>query len=135
MSTLTKREPIRTRSAWKPSDFPAPATYSFTLTEAHLAAFDAAIAVNRHAGRSVEDLTARDFSLTSIAADVASWREEVLRGRGFIVLKTLPGGRYTEDDLGMLFFGLGTHFGRAVSQSSMGDRLGHVVDVAGKDRR
>jgi hypothetical protein len=29
----------------------------------------------------------------------------------------------------MLFFGLGTHFGRAVSQSSMGDRLGHVVDV------
>jgi Taurine catabolism dioxygenase TauD, TfdA family len=135
MSTLTKREPIRARSAWKPSDFPAPSAFSFMLTEAHLAAFDAAIAVNRRAGRSVEDLTACDFSLPSIAADVASWREEVLRGRGFIVLNTLPGDRYTEDDLGMLFFGLGTHFGRAVSQSSMGDRLGHVVDVGGKDRR
>ena len=79
MSTLTKREPIRARSAWKPSDFPAPAAYSFTLTEAHLAAFDAAIAVNRRAGQSVEDLTARNFSLPSIAADVASWREEACR--------------------------------------------------------
>jgi hypothetical protein len=59
----------------------------------------------------------------------------VLRGRGFIVLRALPPDRYREDDLGMLFFGLGTHFGRAVSQSSMGDRLGHVVDVGGKDRR
>ena len=135
MSTLTKREPVRARSAWKPSDFPTPAAYSFTLTEAHLAAFDAAIAANRRAGRSVEDLTARDFALEPIAADVAAWREEVLRGRGFIVLNTLPKDRYTEDDLGMLFFGLGTHFGRAVSQSSMGDRLGHVVDVGGKDRR
>src|SRR5262245_27131571 len=135
MRTLPKRERVRVPSAWKPIDLPAPAAYSFTLTEAHFAAFDAAIAVNRRAGRSVEDLTARDFSLPSIAADVESWREEVLRGRGFVVLSTLPGGRYTEDDLGMLFFGLGTHFGRAVSQSSMGDRLGHVVDVGGKDRR
>ena len=47
MRTLTKREPIRARSAWKPSDFPTPAAYSFTLTEAHLAAFDAAIAASR----------------------------------------------------------------------------------------
>jgi hypothetical protein len=51
MRTLTKREPVRARSAWKPSDFPTPDAYSFTLTEAHLGAFDAAIAANRRAGR------------------------------------------------------------------------------------
>ena len=135
MSTVTKRTPVRTRSAWKPADFPTPDAFSFTLTDAHLAAFDAALAANRHPGRSVENLTAHDFALAPIAADLAAWRDEVLRGRGFIVLREFPRDRYTRDDLGMLFFGLGTHFGRAVSQSSMGDRLGHVVDVGGKDRR
>jgi Taurine catabolism dioxygenase TauD, TfdA family len=135
MSTVTKRAPIRARSAWKPDDFPSPDAFSFTLTDAHFAAFDAMLAANRDARRNVEDVTARDFALDPIAADVAAWRDEVLRGRGFIVLREFPRERYTPDDLGMLFFGLGTHFGRAVSQSSMGDRLGHVVDVGGKDRR
>jgi hypothetical protein len=30
-----------------------------------------------------------------------------------------------------MFWGLGTHFGQAVSQSLMGDRLGHVTNVSG----
>ena len=135
MSTVTRRMPVQARSAWKPADFATPDAFSFTLTDAHFAAFDAALAANRHAGRSAEDVTMRDFALEPIAADVAAWRNEVLRGRGFIVLREFPRDRYTPDDLAMLFFGLGTHFGRAVSQSSMGDRLGHVVDVGGKDRR
>jgi Taurine catabolism dioxygenase TauD, TfdA family len=135
MISVENRQPVRGRSAWRPSDFPTADAYSFTLTGTHLAAFDRALAANRDAGRTAEDLTGRDFALETIAGDVAAWRDEVLHGRGFIVLRELPRDRYTPDDLGMLFFGLGTHFGRAVSQSSMGDRLGHVVDVGGKDRR
>jgi hypothetical protein len=135
MITVNNRQPVRARSAWRPADFPTPDAFSFTLTDAHFAAFDRALTANRDAGRNAEDLAARDFGLESIAGDVSAWRDEVLRGRGFIVLREFPRDRYPPDDLGMLFFGLGTHFGRAVSQSSMGDRLGHVTDVGGKDRR
>lgn len=135
MITVENRQPVRARSAWRPADFPTPDAYSFTLTETHFAAFDEAVAANRAAGRQAEDVAAADFALEGIAADVAAWRHEVLHGRGFVVLREFPRGRYSPDDLGMLFFGLGTHFGRAVSQSSMGDRLGHVIDVGGKDRR
>jgi Taurine catabolism dioxygenase TauD, TfdA family len=135
MITVENRQPVRARSAWRPADFPTPDAYSFTLTEGHFAAFDRALAASRDAGRATEDLTAADVPFEAIAADVAAWRDEVLHGRGFIVLREFPRERYTADDLGLLFFGLGTHFGRAVSQSSMGDRLGHVVDVGGKDRR
>ena len=133
MSTVTRRQPIRARSAWYPADFLTPDAYSLTLTEAHFAAFDAALA--RTAGRGAEAVTVEDFALAPIACDGAAWRDEVLHGRGFLVLRAFAPDRYTEDELGRLFFGLGTHFGRAVSQSSMGDRLGHVVDVGGKDRR
>jgi TfdA family taurine catabolism dioxygenase TauD len=135
MITAENRQPVRARSAWRPADFETPDAFSFTLTGTHFAAFDRALASNRDAGRNAEDLIAKDFALESIAGDVSGWREEVLHGRGFIVLREFPRDRYTADDLGMLFFGLGTLFGRAVSQSSMGDRLGHVIDVGGKDRR
>src|SRR5262245_956682 len=114
MITVEHRQPVRGRSAWRPADFPTPETYSFTLTDAHFAAFDRALAANRAADRSAEDITTAEFALEDIAADVVAWRDEVLRGRGFIVLRELPRERYTHDDLGMLFFGLGTHFGRAV---------------------
>jgi hypothetical protein len=80
-------------------------------------------------------MTVSDFALDGIAADVAAWRDDVMHGRGFVVLREFPRDRYSTDDLARLFFGLGTHFGRAVSQSPMGDRLGHVVDIGGKDRR
>src|SRR5262249_52856352 len=70
-----------------------------------------------------------------IASDVEAWRAEVLDGRGFVVLRGLGGGRYTADDLATIFWGLGLHLGRAVSQSAMGDRIGHVTDVGGRDRR
>ena len=129
------RQPIERRSAWRPSDFSSPDAYSFTLSEAHFAAFDAALAANRGAHRATEDITRADFALDAIAEDVAAWRDEVLHGRGFIVLRTLPLDRYSTDDLTTIYWALGTHFGRAVSQSNMGDFIGHVVDVGGQDRR
>jgi hypothetical protein len=105
------------------------------LTDKHLAAFDHALEANRTARRRTEDITQQDFPLPSVASDVAAWRHEVLHGRGFILLREFPLGRYTQKDIETIYWGLGTYFGRAVSQSPLGDRLGHVVDVGGKDRR
>lgn len=129
------RQPIVRSSAWHSGDFPNKEAYSFTLTEAHLSAFDQAIDANRQAHRTLEDITQQDFALAPIARDVAAWCDEVLHGRGFIVLRDLPVDRYGEEDLTTIFWGLGTYFGRAVSQSNLGDRMGHVIDVGGKDRR
>ena len=54
-------------------------------------------------------------------------------GSGMVILSGIPLDRYSKDELGMIHFGLGTHFGEAMSQSVMGDRLGHVINVGGKD--
>ncbi len=130
-----KREPIAGRSAWRPSNFASKDDYSFSLTEDHLTAFDQAIEANRSAHRVMEDITQPDFALDTIAGDVAAWRDEVLHGRGFVILRELPFDRYSEEEITTIFWGLGTYLGRAVSQSNLGDRMGHVIDVGGKDRR
>jgi hypothetical protein len=79
--------PITGRSAWRPSDFRSPDAYTTTLTDAHLAAFGAALGTARAGGRTLERATVRDFALEAIAADLATWRAEVLHGRGFVVLR------------------------------------------------
>ncbi len=50
------------------------------------------------------------------------------------MLRGLPVDRMDEDDLRLLFLGLGTHIGRPVSQSANGELIGDVVNVGGKDR-
>ena len=99
------RTPVTGRSAWRPSDFPGPDAYSVTLTDAHLAAFDAALGTARARGRSLDEATLHDFALDAIAADLAGWRDEVLHGRGFVVLRGLDRDRYTPDELATIFWG------------------------------
>jgi hypothetical protein len=132
---ISTRQPITAPSAWRPSDFHGRDAYTVALREHHLAAFDAALAVARAAGRAPDDATVDDWALPAIAADVAAWNDEVLHRRGFVVLRGLSRDRYSPDDLAAIFWGLGTHLGRAVSQSPLGDRIGHVTDVGGQDRR
>ena len=131
----TTRQPIVRRSAWRPSDFSSKDDFSVTLNEQHVVAFDRALAANRAATRETESISREDFALDDIADDVAAWRDEVLNGRGFVVLRGFPLQRYTEDEIATIYWGLGTYVGRAVSQSNLGDYIGHVIDVGGKDRR
>ena len=45
----------------------------------------------------------------------------------------LPVDRRTVDELGQMFWGIGLRLGTAVSQSVMGERLGHVINVTDVD--
>ena len=47
-----------------------------------------------------------------------------------VVLRRLPVEEYSKDELGLIFWAIGTHLGTGVSQSVMGDRLGHVNDFS-----
>jgi hypothetical protein len=128
-------QPLIGRSAWRPRDFKSREDYTVELSAAQLAGLDAALAAGRRVAPVTEVMTARHFALGALAPDVAGWRDEVLHGRGFVVLRGLSRARYSDDDLAAIFWGLGTHLGRAVSQSPMGDKIGHVTDVGGRDRR
>ena len=82
-----------------------------------------------------DDIGRADFPLDPIADDVRAWRHEVADGRGLFLLRGFPVDRWSQEEAELVWFGLGTHFGRAVSQSVLGDLLGHVVNVGGDDMR
>jgi len=53
--------------------------------------------------------------------------------RGFVVLRRLPVEDYSKDEIGMIFWGIGSYLGHGLSQSVLGDRLGHVKDFSRED--
>ena len=55
--------------------------------------------------------------------------EDVLTGRGFVLLRRLPVDRWSPRKTAIAYFGLGTHLGSARSQNAQGHVLGHVKDL------
>ncbi len=124
--------PVDHASAWRAAERDRD-SFVIPLQAHHLAALDKALQRAQQAVDNAESITREMFDLDEIASDVAAWRDEVMDGSGLIILGGFPLDRYSKDELGMIHFGLGTHFGTAMSQSVMGDRLGHVINVGGKD--
>jgi len=75
-------------------------------------------------------ITARDFPLPTLGAKLrARADDEVLNGRGFLLLRGLPVERWSMAESATAFFGLGAHLGSARSQNGKGHVLGHVQDL------
>jgi hypothetical protein len=74
-------------------------------------------------------LDAASFALPLLAPRLARIRNEVLRGRGFVLLRGLPVQRWPERLSELAFIGLGAHLGTALSQNAQGDLLGRVRDL------
>jgi len=74
-------------------------------------------------------LRAADFPLPRLAPRLAALRDELLNGRGFVLLRGMPVGRWSAREVSLAFIGLGAHLGSARSQNAAGHLLGHVRDV------
>ncbi len=85
----------------------------------------------RARGLTLDDVTLADFNLPTLEKSFAAVRDELRVGRGFVMVRGLPVEDYSDDELGVIFWGIGAHLGIGVSQSADGDRLGHVFDRGG----
>ncbi len=77
----------------------------------------------------LEDIDADSFPLPALAARVASWRETLSSGRGFLLSRGLPVERWGEELSSIVYWGLGMHLGTPGGQNPAEELLGHVVDT------
>lgn len=81
-------------------------------------------------GLPITGITPSNFHLSStLRASLASMRNELLNGKGFLLYKGLPVHEWGNYKSGVAYFGLGSHLGLPVSQNSRGHILGHVKDL------
>jgi len=106
---------------------------TINLKQRHIEAFDKALFTVQ--SRQLKDIIRNDFLLEDLEKDISSWNHKIRHGRGLLVLRDFPIQRCTPAEIKRLFYGLGTHFGSAISQRVMGDIVDHIVDIAGSDTR
>jgi hypothetical protein len=99
------------------------------LDASHVAEIDAAIGNFEASGADIARMTAAGFPLPGLGPQLAHVLDELLAGRGFVLLRGLPVERYTMRQAATAFFGIGAHLGRARSQNARGHVLGHVRDM------
>ena len=120
-------------SAWKSTDFKSNDDFALDLEPRHIKALDAALNQVREAGLGIDDITRANFPLDDIQNFVNQIKHELMDGRGFLMIRGWPLDDYSLEDIGVMYYGFGAHFGKGASQSVIGDRLGYVMDYSDND--
>jgi hypothetical protein len=116
-------------AAWYGPDMAARTDWLVTLSSADLAELDAATQAAVARGADIARLTQADFPLPTLGPKLSRVLDELLLGRGFVLLRGLPLDRYARREAATAFFGIGAHLGSARSQNAKGHVLGHVKDM------
>jgi TfdA family taurine catabolism dioxygenase TauD len=74
-------------------------------------------------------ITPRDVPLPTLAPRLQRMLDEVLNGRGFVLIKSLPVKRWTKREAAIAFLVIGVHLGNLRMQNAEGHLLGHVRDL------
>ncbi|KPI45647.1 uncharacterized protein AB675_938 [Cyphellophora attinorum] len=130
-SKFPKQIPTSAPTYWESSDYASnPSLWQHPFSPEELASLSSA----------ADDFIAKDLPITGInpsnfhlsdtlRASLASMRNELLNGKGFLLYKGLPVQEWGNYKSGVAYFGLGSHLGLPVSQNSRGHILGHVKDL------
>ena len=74
-------------------------------------------------------LSAEDVPLPTLGRRLKRLLDEVINGRGFVLIKSLPVERWTRREAAMAFLAIGVHLGNLRMQNAAGHLLGHVKDL------
>ncbi len=121
--------PVAGPSAWQGRDLAGRTDWLRGFTPSEIAELDAALRATAARALPLLAIARADFPLPALGPRLAGIRAELEEGRGFVLLRGLPVERYALDELRVIFWGIGTHLGTALSQSKEGELLGEVKDV------
>ncbi|GAA4326446.1 TauD/TfdA family dioxygenase [Pigmentiphaga soli] len=126
--TPVYRQIIDHPSAWTRRSLGGDGPLRRRLTAAELDGVDRLLDATAHL--APQQATRADFDHPAVNALMAGLRDEIMHGRGAVIVEGLDPGRYDAERLERIYWGLGTHLGIGAAQSARGDRLGYVQNQA-----
>jgi hypothetical protein len=116
--------------AWYGPEMIRRTDWQMPLSPSEIAEVEAATKALASREADIAAITPKDFPLPTLAPRLkARVEDEVLNGRGFLLLRGLPVEQWTMRESATAFYGLGAHLGSARSQNGKGHVLGHVQDL------
>lgn len=108
------------------------ADWHYIFSPGDLAEIDAALKRATRRNVDLAELTLDDFPLDGLAERLRGIGESLENGVGITMMRGLPVKNYSEDDLKIIFAGLGRYLGTLLPQSTKGERVGLVRDGGDK---
>jgi hypothetical protein len=118
---------IRDASVWYGPEVAQQTDWIVRLSETEIAEVEQA--VRKLDGAHLAALSANDVPLPTLGSRLQDMVDEVLNGRGFVLIKSLPVDRWTRREAAMAFLAIGVHLGKLRMQNAAGHLLGHVKDL------
>ena len=106
-----------------------PEIWTTTLSRDHLTELQETTIKVISSGTDLADIKKEIFPLPCLGPILAGLKQELIRGRGFAVIRGLNTIGFTEREINTIFFGLGSYLGNARPQNASGQILGHVQDL------
>ena len=98
------------------------------LDENDLADIRVAIDAENVQNKQIGTLAHQDFDFGKLGQRLLALRDEILEGRGFVMLRGLPVHQWSHQDIIRAYWGIGAWLGEAVSQNASAHLLGHVIN-------
>ena len=127
--SLICKTPMTGPAVWKGADMTTDTSWLHRLSADEVATLEAALARVKARGLTFPNFGKDDFPVGDWAESLRRHSEELENGRGFVVLRDLPVERYSEEDIQIIYYGIGLHMGVPVRQNPKGDLLGLVMNV------
>ena len=126
---LILKQKVTGPAAWRGEDLVNDKSWTYQLSEQTLATIDNALNTVKSNGLSFPNFTREDFPIESLHEELQTYADEMEEGKGFLLLRGLPIERYSDDDINIIYYGIGLHMGTPVCQNLKGDLLGGVMNV------
>ena len=128
-------EILETACEWRSEDVADSTQWIESLGAAEIDEIDAAL---RHALARSDDVLnigREDFPLPNVERRLKAIETELIKGRGFVLLRGVPREKYSQPEMEMIYWGIGMHLGAPWPQNQYGHVLGDVTDqgVSGHD--
>jgi hypothetical protein len=124
--------PLETHINWTSDDVADPRVWTVALTPQDHRELDAALAQAKSVSANLLDIGKEHFPLDGLARKLEDVARELVDGRGFTRIAALDHARYGDDDLTMLYWGIGLHLGDPWPQNAKGHVMGDVTDQGKK---
>ncbi len=132
----TRREPVTDPACWTGAEMAARTDWAIDTDATAIADLETmAQEIRARIGDDANGLLhlqPEEFDLGRFAPAIATAKQDLKDGRGFVLLRGLPVDRWDRLTSAIVYWAIGRHVGRPLSNNPQGDMLGHVADL-GKD--
>jgi hypothetical protein len=120
--------PLTGPMVWRGEDLARASDWVRAITPAEVDELDGALRAVRRRGLDWRAMTRADFPIPGLARALAEVSAKLEDGRGLVLLRRLPVERYREDELRIVYWGLGLYLGTPRYQNAQGELIGDVRD-------